>query len=116
MRDLLSVAEARPNLFPLLKDARDPESYAHVVEPADVLIQDVATRGQARVAARNVQFLTPEGRLLMAVKARSEDVTARPERVFERVQSELSETYDIVTTERLEPFHEDHLAIVARPQ
>ena len=116
MRDLLTVAEVRPNLFPLLKDARDPESYAHVVEPVDVLIQDVATRGQARVAARNAQFLTPEGRLLMAVKARSEDVTAKPDRVFERVQSELSETYDIVATERLEPFHEDHLAVVARPR
>ena len=116
MRDLLAVAEARPNLFPLLKDAREPDSYAHVVEPVDVLIQDVATRGQARVAARNAQFLDPDSHLLMAVKARSEDVTADPERVFERVRSELAETYDLVATERLEPFHEDHLAVVARPQ
>lgn len=114
-RDLLSVAETRPNLFPLLKDARDPESYAHVVEPVDVLIQDVATRGQARVAARNTQFLTEDGHLIMAVKARSEDVTADPDDVFDQVKSELTETYDIVATERLEPFHDDHLAIVARP-
>ena len=115
-RDLLTVAESRPNLFPLLKDAREPSSYAHVVEPVDVLVQDVATRGQARVAARNAQFLRPDGRLVMAVKARSEDVTADPDAVFERVRAELSETYDIRSTERLEPYHEDHLAVVADPR
>lgn len=114
-RDLLSVAESRKNLFPLLKDAREPESYAHVVEPVDVLIQDVATRDQASVAIRNAQFLKPEGRLLLAVKARSEDVTARPEAVFERVTTELSAAYEIVATERLEPYHDDHLAVVADP-
>jgi fibrillarin-like pre-rRNA processing protein len=116
MRDLLSVTESRPNLFPLLKDAREPETYAHVVEPVDLLIQDVATRGQARVAARNAMFLQDDGRLLMAVKARSEDVTANPEAVFESVKAELSETYEVLESTSLEPFHEDHLGIVARPQ
>jgi len=115
-RDLLTVAESRPNLFPLLKDAREPETYAHVVEPVDVLVQDVATRGQARVAARNAQFLRPDGRLVMAVKARSEDVTADPEEVFEQVTAALAEAYDVRTTQRLEPYHEDHLAVVADPR
>lgn len=116
MRDLLSVAESRPNLFALLKDAREPQTYAHVVEPVDLLIQDVATRGQARVAARNRTFLRDDGRLLMAIKARSEDVTAAPEDVFERVTTELSETYEILATESLASFHDDHLAVVARPR
>ncbi|MEF8784686.1 MAG: fibrillarin-like rRNA/tRNA 2'-O-methyltransferase [Haloarculaceae archaeon] len=116
MRDLLSVTESRPRLFPLLKDAREPETYAHVVEPVDLLIQDVATRGQARVAARNATFLRDDGRLLMAVKARSEDVTAAPEDVFESVKMELSETYELLEATSLEPYHEDHLGIVARPQ
>jgi fibrillarin-like pre-rRNA processing protein len=52
----------------------------------------------------------------MAVKARSEDVTADPDAVFERVRAELSEAYDIRTTARLEPYHEDHLAVVADPR
>ncbi|WP_340099205.1 fibrillarin-like rRNA/tRNA 2'-O-methyltransferase [Salinibaculum salinum] len=116
MRDMVSVTESRPMLFPLLKDAREPETYAHVVEPVDLLIQDVATRGQARVAARNATFLRDAGRLLMAVKARSEDVTAEPEDVFESVKTELSETYELLETTSLEPYHEDHLGIVARPQ
>lgn len=116
MRDLVTVVESRPNLFPLLKDARRPETYAHVVEAdLDALIQDVATRGQARVARLNRQFLAPDGQLIAAVKARSEDVTADPAAVFEDVLAELRESYRILATERLDPFHEDHLAVIATP-
>jgi fibrillarin-like pre-rRNA processing protein len=43
-------------------------------------------------------------------------VTARPEAVFERVTSELSTAYEIVETERLEPYHDDHLAVIADPR
>jgi fibrillarin-like pre-rRNA processing protein len=114
-RDLLDAAEPRPNLFPLLKDARKPEMYAHVVEPVDVLVQDVATRGQARVALRNRQFLREDGRLLLSVKARSEDVVASPDDVFDQVLSDLREGYAVLETERLDPTHDDHLAVVARP-
>jgi fibrillarin-like pre-rRNA processing protein len=115
-RDLLGVAESRPNLFALLKDARRPETYAHVVEPVDAVIQDVATRGQAAVARANRQFLHGNGRLLLAVKARSEDVTRPPEDVFEETLGELRGAYEILETERLEPFHDDHLAVVATPR
>ncbi|GAA0299513.1 fibrillarin-like rRNA/tRNA 2'-O-methyltransferase [Halarchaeum salinum] len=116
-RDLLDVAENRPNLFPLLKDARKPETYAHVVEgDLDVLVQDVATRGQARVAAENARFLAPDGRLVLSIKARSEDVTADPEDVFADALADLRETYEVVARERLEPYHDDHLAVVATPR
>jgi fibrillarin-like pre-rRNA processing protein len=115
-RDLLDVAADRDRLFPLLKDAREPETYAHVVEPVDVLVQDVATRTQAEVALRNRQFLRSDGRLLLAVKARSEDVTRDPEAVFGDVLDSLREGYEILDRERLEPYHADHLAVVARPR
>ncbi|WP_435073473.1 fibrillarin-like rRNA/tRNA 2'-O-methyltransferase [Halorubrum sp. HHNYT27] len=116
-RDLLDAAEPRDRLFPLLKDARTPETYAHVVEAdVDVIVQDVATRGQATVAARNVQFLADDGRLLLAVKARSEDATAEPSDVFEAALDELRETYEILETRRLDRYHEDHLGVVATPR
>jgi fibrillarin-like pre-rRNA processing protein len=116
-RDLVTVAEDRENLFPLLKDARQPSTYAHVVESGlDAVIQDVATRGQARVAARNRQFLRDDGRLLAAIKARSEDVTADPDDVFDRVLDDLRETYEVLATARLDRYHDDHLAVVARPR
>ena len=115
-RDLIEVAADRERLFPLLKDARKPETYAHVVEPVEVLVQDVATRGQADVALANRRFLESDGRLLLAVKARSEDVTADPEAVFEEVCETLSSGYEILDRGRLEPYHDDHLGVIATPR
>ena len=116
MRDLLAVAESRERLFPLLKDARKPDGYAHVVEPVDVLVQDVATRDQARVAVENSRFLQSDGRLVAAIKARSEDVTREPDAVFEDALDDLRSTYEIRETKRLEPYHDDHLGVIARPK
>ena len=115
-RDLLAVAEARSKLFPLLADARRPERYAHVVEPVDAIVQDVATRGQADVALANRQFLRENGRLVLAIKSRSEDVTRDPDAVFEDVLDTLGEGYEVLATERLDPQHTDHLGVVARPR
>jgi fibrillarin-like pre-rRNA processing protein len=116
MRELLAAAESRPNLIPLLKDARKPETYAHVVEPVDVIVQDVATRGQARVAALNKRFLDDDGRLILAIKARSEDVTDDPEAVFDAVIDDLEDDYELLARTSLTPFHKDHLGVVARPR
>ncbi|WP_096389331.1 fibrillarin-like rRNA/tRNA 2'-O-methyltransferase [Halopenitus persicus] len=116
-RDLLAVAEPRDRLFPLLKDARSPETYAHVVESdLDAIVQDVATRGQADVAVRNARFLADDGRLVAAIKARSEDVTADPEAVFDRAVDRLDDAYEVLERRRLEPYHDDHLAVVATPR
>jgi fibrillarin-like pre-rRNA processing protein len=115
-RELLGAAESRPNLFPLLKDARKPETYAHVVEPVEAIVQDVATRGQASVALSNRRFLRDDGRLLFAVKTRSEDVVRDPDDVLEEVLETLEEGYAVLETRSLEPFHEDHFGIVATPR
>ncbi|MFP4626116.1 MAG: fibrillarin-like rRNA/tRNA 2'-O-methyltransferase [Natronomonas sp.] len=115
-RDLLDAATSRSNLFPLLKDARKPETYAHVVEPVDVIMQDVATRGQADVALANRLFLEDDGLLLLAIKARSEDVVGVPADVFDEVLSDLSQGYEVISTESLSPYHDDHLGVIARPQ
>jgi rRNA 2''-O-methyltransferase fibrillarin (EC 2.1.1.-) len=116
-RDLVEAAEPRDRLFPLLKDARTPKRYAHVVESdVDAIVQDVATRGQAEVAVRNARFLADDGRLLLAIKARSEDVTVEPETVFEGALDRLRETYEILETQRLDRFHEEPLGVVATPK
>jgi len=115
MGDLIEVAEARENLFPLLKDARKPDTYSHIVESdLDLLVQDVATRGQASVAVDNARFLADDGQLLLAIKARSEDVTADPETIFDQVCAELTDAYEIIDRQRLDPSHDDHLGVVAR--
>jgi len=117
VRDLLDAAAPRDRLFPLLKDARRPETYAHVVESdVDVVVQDVATRGQAAVAVENARFLADDGRLLLAVKARSEDVTAEPADVFDDVCDRLRDAYEVRERRRLDRYHDDHLGVVATPK
>jgi fibrillarin-like pre-rRNA processing protein len=117
VRDLVRVAEDRANVVPLFADARDPPAYGHVVEAdVDLLVQDVATRGQAEVAATNRRFLADDGRLALAVKARSEDVTADPDAVYDRVLGALEADYDVLETASLAPDHADHLAVVAAPR
>jgi fibrillarin-like pre-rRNA processing protein len=115
-RELLDAAAPRGNLFPLLKDARKPDTYAHVVEPVDAIVQDVATRGQANVALANRRFLREDGRLLLAVKTRSEDVVRDPDAVLDDVRGALEAGYEILDVDPLEPFHEDHFGIVATPR
>lgn len=115
-RELVNVAEDRERLIPLLKDARRPKTYAHIIEAdIDLVIQDVATRGQAAVAKANRRFLADDGRLVLAVKARSEDVTAAPAAIYEQVREGLRDAYDIVDEEPLDRYHNDHLGIVATP-
>lgn len=116
MRDLVDVAKTRDLLIPLLKDARSPETYAHVVESdIDLIVQDVATRDQAAVAIANRRFLASDGRLALAIKARSEEVTASPDAVFDRVLDDLQDAYEIIETRTLDR-HEDHLGVIAIPE
>lgn len=113
---LVDVAETRGRLFPLFADARNPSEYSSVVECVDVLYQDVATRGQADVALENAGFVRDGGLACVVVKARSEDVTAEPEKKYEEVAEKMKEEYEVEKVVDLSPFYDDHAAVVARRQ
>lgn len=114
-RRLLEVAHERSAVIPLLKDARRPESYAHVVESGcELLVQDVATTNQASIASDHRRFLADGAQVAVSIKARSEDVTADPQDVFDDALSTLDETYELVEHASLAPYHDDHLGIIAR--
>ncbi|XGI82834.1 fibrillarin-like rRNA/tRNA 2'-O-methyltransferase [Halorutilales archaeon Cl-col2-1] len=111
---LVEVAESRQNLMPVVADARKSEEYTPLVEKVDLLYQDVATRDQAEVAVENSKFLEDGGRLCMMVKARSEDVTADPEEVYDEVAESLEDAYEVEEIVDLEPFYSDHACILGR--
>lgn len=114
-RDLVAVAETRPNLIPILADAARPETYRSHVTPVDVLYQDVAQRDQEGIFLRNVEFLKAGGTGLLMLKARSVDVAARPSDVYEHARSVLSrQGLEILDLRALGPFEQDHAAIVVR--
>lgn len=114
-RDLLSVAESRPNLTPILGDASRPETYRSHVPAVDVVYQDVAQRDQEAIFLRNLDFLKDGGTGLLMLKARSVDVAARPADVYEHARSFLTKQgLAIADLRGLDPFERDHAAIVVR--
>lgn len=113
-RRLLAIARQRPRMFPIVADARRPERYVPLVETVDLVYQDVATSGQAEVALANARFLRDDGVLCCCVKARSEDVAADPDAVFDDVADRIGEELDVARIVDLEPAFADHAAIVAR--
>lgn len=119
MRDFIGLASRRKNIFPILADARKPDSYAHIVEPVDVIFQDVAQPNQAEIATRNAaRFLKKDGYLLLSIKARSIDTAASPKEIFKEEVKKLEKAFEpefeILTARDLMPYHEDHLGVLAR--
>ena len=49
MREFLNVARERLNIVPILADAKDPLSYAPLIEKVDVIYQDIAQVEQADI-------------------------------------------------------------------
>ena len=116
MRDLILVVRERKNIYPILGDARFPEKYRHLVEGVDGLYADVAQPEQAKIVARNAKFfLREDGYLLLAIKARSIDVTTEPSEVYLREIKTLVEAgFEIKDVVHLDPFDRDHAMIYAR--
>jgi fibrillarin-like pre-rRNA processing protein len=119
MRDLIGLASRRKNIHPILADAGKPDSYSHLVEPVDLIFQDVAQPNQAEIAARNaVRFLKGGGYLLLSIKARSIDTVAKPKEVFKAEVKKLEQAFEprfeILNAKDLMPYHEDHLGVLAK--
>lgn len=114
-RDLVSVAEPRRNLLPVLGDATKPESYRDRAGRVDVLYQDVAQRDQEGIFLANVPLLRDGGTGFLVVKARSVDVAARPDTVYESARSALARAgLEVMDVRPLDPFETDHAMVVVR--
>ena len=116
MREFVLVAEARPNIIPILGDARFPEKYRYIVETTNGIYADIAQPEQAAIVARNAEFfLKNEGWLLLAIKARSIDVTKTPSEVYKKEIDTLKQSgFEIVDVVHLEPFDRDQAMVYAR--
>ena len=116
LREFIMVAEIRRNLYPILGDARKPYEYRHIVEAVDGIYADIAQPEQAIIVADNADaFLRNNGYLLMAIKARSIDVTKEPSEIFRREIDILKDRgFEIVSMVHLEPYDKDHAMIYAR--
>jgi precorrin-6y C5,15-methyltransferase (decarboxylating) CbiE subunit len=115
MKDLIRVSIPRRNIVPILADAMDPGSYRNMVPEVDFLYQDIAQREQARIAIRNTElFLKKDGIMVLIIKAKSIDSIKKTKEVFKTEIKKLGGIFKIRQLFDLEPFHKDHLAVMAQ--
>ncbi len=114
-RELVYVAEARKNIAPILADASRPEEYLDKAARCDVLYQDIAQKNQVGIFAKNAAlFLKKDGYGMLALKARSIDVTKKPSIIFDEARRELQKNFEIIDYRTLEPFEKDHAFFLVR--
>lgn len=116
VRDLVFVCEKRKNMSPILDDAFHPERYKNLVpKEVDVIYQDIAQRNQLDIFLKNCDmFLKKGGFGLLALKARSIDVSRKPKEIFREVRKELEKKATIVDYRELDPFEKDHAFFVIK--
>ncbi|MEM0340704.1 MAG: fibrillarin-like rRNA/tRNA 2'-O-methyltransferase [Acidilobaceae archaeon] len=116
LRDLLAIVRDRKNINPILADARFPEKYRFLVESINGIYADIAQPDQAAIVVRNAKlFLEKGGYLLLAIKARSIDVTLEPSDIYKReIETLVNGGFEIIDVVHLDPFDRDHAMVYAR--
>jgi len=115
LRDLLVVCTKRPNMLPILADARQPHSYSPLVEKVDVIYQDIAQPNQSEILLANTRtFLHKGGYAMLSLKARSIDVTKDPHEIFRDEMEKLEREMEILDAKILDPYEKDHAMLVLK--
>jgi len=118
LRDLVNnVAQFRPNITPMLEDARMPERYAMFISgKVDMVYCDVAQPEQAKLLSDNADvFLKQGGWVMLACKSQSIDVTMSPQDVYKQEAQVLRRRgYDVKEIVALDPYDIAHAMIVAQ--
>ena len=109
MRQLVKVCEKRPNMLPILGDARYPEKYSDVVDECNVLYQDVSAREQAYILNQNERFLKAGGTAYFVIKSQSVDVGRSPADVFRQELNNVNKDLRLVEKVGIEPFDRLHM-------
>ena len=107
------MAKKRPNVIPIIEDARHPQKYRMLVGMVDCVFADVAQPDQARIVALNSQyFLKTGGNFVISIKANCIDSTAPAEAVFAREVKKLQEEgFKPMEQLTLEPYERDHAMV-----
>jgi fibrillarin-like pre-rRNA processing protein len=117
MRKFYRLAEQRPNLIPILADARRPEEYSAFVFNVDLIYQDVSQPDQAQIFGRNSEeFLKSGGIGVIAIKSQSIDVSLEPEEVFSNQIEQLENDFGlkIIENSKIDAYEKKHAVIVVK--
>jgi fibrillarin-like pre-rRNA processing protein len=116
LRDLVTVAEKRGNIVPILADARRPENYQNqILEKFDLVYEDVADPDQIEILIRNCEkFLKSNGWAMIAIKSQSIDVVKPPRQVYKECLEKLKKHFEILDKVELDPYEKHHLFVVMK--
>ncbi|MBI2558553.1 fibrillarin-like rRNA/tRNA 2'-O-methyltransferase [Candidatus Woesearchaeota archaeon] len=115
VRDLIFLSYQRENILPIMADAKKVNELRERISAVDAVYQDVAQKSQVDIFLRNVSlFLKNGGYALLAVKARSIDVTKQPKQIFREVKEKLEKSLTIIDYRELEPFQKDHCMFICK--
>ncbi|MBI2148494.1 fibrillarin-like rRNA/tRNA 2'-O-methyltransferase [Candidatus Woesearchaeota archaeon] len=114
VRDLLFICEERENMMPILADANKPEIYKNRITQVDIIYQDIAQKNQVEILLKNLEFLKPKGYALIAIKARSIDVTKSPQKIYREVEEQLKQKLKVIDKKELDPLQKDHCFFVCQ--
>jgi rRNA 2'-O-methyltransferase fibrillarin len=114
-RDLIEMAKKRPNVIPIIEDARHPLKYRLLVGMVDTIFADVAQPDQARIVGVNAEhFLKTGGHAVISIKANCVDSTVPASQVFVGEVKKLQEmNFKPLEQVTLEPYERDHAVVVA---
>jgi len=114
LQKLIKVCEIRKNIIPLFHDANQPDNYVTSVPKVDLIYQDISQRNQAEIFISNIKkYLKKDGTGVLMVKARSIDVSLKPEEAYKIVSKKLEENgYSITDKKDLKPFEKDHAVLI----
>lgn len=113
-RDLLNMAKRRPNIVPIIEDARKPWLYRTMISGlVDCIFSDVAQPDQSRIINVNANhFLKIGGGYVFSIKANCVDSTADPEMVYEKERKEMKKFgFKVKEQITIEPFERNHAII-----
>ena len=118
IRDLISLAEKRPGILPVLSDARNLDDYAiFLSNRVPWILQDVSQAGQVDLMLRICnRFLSPNGIALLSLKAASERWTdGGDEARFLAAESKIAESnLELVERIDLKGLEEQHVMYLLR--
>jgi len=104
----VKVCEGRKNMVPILGDATRPEELKFAIESAEIVYQDIAQKNQAGIFVKAMRSFKARAGML-SLKARSEDVTRNPAKIFEEARQLLQrEGFQVLDVMDLAPFEKDH--------
>ena len=115
MREFVFLSQKRANMAPVMADSNHPELYDKYLDSADVVFQDISQRNQVEIFVKNcLKFLKKDGTALLAVKARSIDVTKNPKDIYHQVRGQLEKQLKVVDYKLLDPYEKDHCIFVVK--